>query len=93
MSFVDQVREVVAAIPPGRVATYGDIGKQIGVGPRQVGRAMSLLGDDIPWWRVTYADGTPATCHDGEARGMLAAEGTPMRGAKVDLDRARATMA
>lgn len=23
---------------------------------------MSQLDDNIPWWRVVYADGTPATC-------------------------------
>lgn len=89
MSVVDRVREAVAAIPAGRVATYGDLGRQIGVGPRQVGRAMSLLGDDVPWWRVVYADGRPATCHDGTAPALLAAEGTPLLGAKVDLRRAR----
>ncbi|MFC6013314.1 MGMT family protein [Nocardia lasii] len=90
MSVVDQVREVVVSIPVGRVATYGDIGRAIGVGPRQVGRAMSLLGADVPWWRVTYADGRPATCHDGGALALLVAEGTPLVGEKVDLRRARA---
>ncbi|KAF0845761.1 MGMT family protein [Nocardia caishijiensis] len=92
MSLVDQVRAVVVTIPAGQVATYGDIGRQLGVGPRQVGRAMSLLGDDIPWWRVTYADGRLATCHDGGAGARLAAEGTPLRGGKVDLARARAEL-
>ncbi len=89
MSIVDEVREAVIAIPAGTVASYGDIGKRIGAGPRQVGRAMSLLGDDVPWWRVVYADGRPATCHGGSARGMLHDEGTPMLGTRVDLDRAR----
>ncbi|MFC4372542.1 MGMT family protein [Nocardia halotolerans] len=92
MSIVDQVRAVVVTIPAGRVATYGDIGARIGVGPRQVGRVMSLLGDDVPWWRVAYADGRPATCHDGGARALLAAEGTPLRGDRIDLRRARTVL-
>jgi len=89
MSIIEDVREAVIAIPAGFVASYGDIGKRIGAGPRQVGRAMSLLGDSVPWWRVVYADGTPASCHSGRAPGLLNDEGTPMLGARVDMKRAR----
>jgi alkylated DNA nucleotide flippase Atl1 len=89
MSIIDDVREAVIAIPAGSVASYGDIGKSIGAGPRQVGRAMSLLDDSVPWWRVVYADGTPATCHGGRAPALLTEEGTPMLGARVDMKRAR----
>ena len=90
MSIIEDVREVVIAIPAGFVASYGDIGKRIGVGPRQVGRAMSVLRDEnVPWWRVVYADGTPATCHNGQAPGLLNDEGTPMSGTRVDMKRAR----
>ncbi|MEU6018397.1 MGMT family protein [Streptomyces sp. NPDC047515] len=89
MSIIEDVREAVIAIPAGAVASYGDIGKRIGVGPRQVGRAMSLLDDSVPWWRVVHADGTPASCHDGRAPGLLNDDGTPMFGARVDMTRAR----
>jgi alkylated DNA nucleotide flippase Atl1 len=89
MSIIDSIREAVTAIPAGAVASYGDIGERIGTGPRQVGRAMSLLGDSVPWWRVVHADGTPASCHDGRAHELLNDEGTPMRGASVDMKRAR----
>ena len=88
-SIIDDVREAVTAIPAGFVASYGDIGRRIGAGPRQVGRAMSLLGDSVPWWRVVYADGTPASCHSGRAPELLNGEGTPMSGARVDMKRAR----
>lgn len=54
---VEYVREAVAGAPVGCVASYGDIGERIGAGPRQVGRAMSLLDEGVPWWRVVYADG------------------------------------
>jgi alkylated DNA nucleotide flippase Atl1 len=89
MSIVEEVREAVNAIPAGFVASYGDIGKRIGAGPRQVGRAMSVLDDSVPWWRVVYADGTPSSCHSGQARKLLNREGIPMLGTKVDMDRAR----
>jgi alkylated DNA nucleotide flippase Atl1 len=89
MSIIDDVRDAVIAIPVGFVASYGDIGTRIGAGPRQVGRAMSLLDDSVPWWRVVYADGTPSSCHSGRAPGLLNDEGTPMLGARVDMERAR----
>jgi alkylated DNA nucleotide flippase Atl1 len=89
MSIVDEVREAVAAIPPGRVLSYGDIATRLGVGPRQVGRAMTLLDDAVPWWRVVHADGTPATCHGGTAPALLRAEGTPLIRTRVDLPHAR----
>ena len=89
MSIIEDVRDAVIAIPAGSVASYGDIGKKIGAGPRQVGRAMSLLDDSVPWWRVVYADGTPASCHGGRAPGLLNDEGTPMLGARVDMKRVR----
>ncbi|MGW4566084.1 MGMT family protein [Streptomyces sp. NPDC004561] len=89
MNLIEAVRAEVAAIPAGRVASYGDIGKRIGAGPRQVGRAMSLIDDSVPWWRVVYADGTPPSCHGGGARELLSHEGTPMLGTRVDMKRAR----
>jgi alkylated DNA nucleotide flippase Atl1 len=89
VSIIDDVRDAVIAIPAGFVASYGDIGKRIGTGPRQVGRAMSLLDDSVPWWRVVYADGRPPSCHGGHATELLGDEGTPMLGARVDMKRAR----
>ncbi|MEU6526780.1 MGMT family protein [Streptomyces sp. NPDC046924] len=89
MGLVDDVREAVLAIPAGSVASYGDIGRRIGAGPRQVGRAMSLLDESVPWWRVVHADGTPASCHGGTAPELLGDEAAPMRGGRVDMPRAR----
>lgn len=89
MSIVEQVRAAAIGIPTGRVASYGDIGAMIGAGPRQVGRAMTFLDDDVPWWRVVYANGTPASCHGGRAHGLLHDERTPMVGARVNMRLAR----
>lgn len=89
ISIIEDVHEAVIAIPAGFVASYGDIGKRTGVGPRQVRRVTSLLDDSVPWWGLVYADGTPASCHSGRAPGLLNEEGTPMLGARVDMKRAR----
>lgn len=89
MNTTDAVRRAVLAIPVGSVASYGDIAAWVGTGPRQVGRIMSLLGEDVPWWRVVRADGTPSSCHHGRAPDLLHGEGVPMRGRRVQLGRAR----
>lgn len=85
---VSQVRSTVMSIPAGRVASYGQIGRSLGIGPRQAGRAVALLGDDVPWWRVVYADGRPAACHGGQARPLLQAEGVQFCGDLVDMGKA-----
>jgi alkylated DNA nucleotide flippase Atl1 len=51
--YAELVLSVVEQIPPGQVATYGDIAEIVGRGgPRQVGHVMALLGGGVPWWRV-----------------------------------------
>jgi alkylated DNA nucleotide flippase Atl1 len=88
--YADAVLSVVEQIPAGRVATYGDIAEFVGQGgPRKVGRVMSQWGAGVSWWRVIRADGRPATGLEREAIARLRSEGTPLRGDRVDLSRAR----
>src|SRR5690242_467975 len=94
--YVDQVLQVVEAIPPGRVMSYGDIAEYLGEGgPRQVGRVMSLWGGGVAWWRVVHSDGSLLASHEYEALSMYRAEGTPLRPAadgvrpRLDMRRAR----
>ena len=59
---IDQrIWQVVMLIPPGKVATYGDIARQAGLpgAARRVGRALRGLPEDtgIPWHRVINAQG------------------------------------
>ncbi|AXH96706.1 MGMT family protein [Ornithinimicrobium avium] len=84
-----RVREAVRAVPPGAVVTYGDVAAAVGIGPRQAGRLVGRLSEDIPWWRVVHADGSTATCHGGTAGELLVAEGVSFHGARVDLGRHR----
>jgi methylated-DNA-protein-cysteine methyltransferase related protein len=48
------IYEVVAAIPRGAVATYGQVAELAGLprGHRQVARAMKFCPDGLPWQRV-----------------------------------------
>jgi alkylated DNA nucleotide flippase Atl1 len=88
--FAERVLDVVERIPPGRVMAYGDIAEYLGEGgPRQVGRVMALWGGGVPWWRVIRADGSPPICDVEGARRYYAAEGTPLRGERVDMRLAR----
>ena len=54
---IERVLRTVEAIPPGRVAAYGQVGAICGIGPRLVGRIMREWGTGVPWWRVTNASG------------------------------------
>jgi alkylated DNA nucleotide flippase Atl1 len=89
-----RVLDVVDAIPPGQVMSYGDIAEYLGAGgTRQVGRVLSRYGGGAPWWRVLHADGTPAPGHEVQALRHYQAEGTPLRSAarpvRVDMRKAR----
>jgi len=94
--YVDRVLDVVDAIPPGQVMSYGDIAEYLGQGgPRQVGRVMSLWGGGVAWWRVIHADGSFLHGHEREALAHYREEGTPLRGTgpsgglRVDMRKAR----
>jgi len=71
----------VRSIPPGFVATYGDLCPGA---PRRAGAALASNDDpDLPWHRVVRADGSLAV---GERqRQLLEAEGVPFRGSRVNL--------
>lgn len=83
---------MVLAIPPGRVATYGQIADLAGL-PRRarlVGRALRELEDEnVPWHRVLRAGGRLAFARGStqylEQRERLMAEGVAFDGERVDL--------
>lgn len=89
-SFDQRVWGVVAQIPPGRVATYGQIAELIGAWgcARQVGWALRRLPlpSDVPWQRVVNSQGRISMTlsrqgSDWIQRDLLLAEGIP-----VDLE-------
>ncbi|HEX2073790.1 MAG TPA: MGMT family protein [Geodermatophilus sp.] len=81
----EAVFDAVEQIPPGRVSTYGAIGRLVGVGPRRVARALATGGGAVPWHRVVRADGTVAEPVRVRQLELLAGEGVPLRGGRVDL--------
>jgi methylated-DNA-protein-cysteine methyltransferase related protein len=76
------IYRLVRQIPPGRVLSYGEIGRRVGAGPRQVAAAMRNCPAGLPWHRVVGAGGTIRT--PGEyawiQRERLIAEGIRFRG-------------
>jgi methylated-DNA-protein-cysteine methyltransferase related protein len=91
--YVEAVLDLVERIPPGRVMTYGAIADALvdetgRASPRLVGTIMARHGGAVPWFRVVNASGRLPPGHEQRARRLLAAEGTPMRGDRVDLCRA-----
>ena len=49
--FYQQVYDIVAQVPPGRVVSYGQIARMLGRprAAREVGRAMRLCPEGLPW--------------------------------------------
>ena len=83
---VESVRALVAAIPPGRVATYGDIATAAGLSsPRIVGWIMRTDSSDLPWHRVLRASGEPAPHLRDEQLGRLRTEGALAVDGRVSL--------
>ncbi len=87
---VERVRALVAEIPPGRVATYGDIACAAGLSsPRIVGWIMRTDSHDLPWHRVLSASGRPAAHLADDQLALLRAEGVPTEGGRVPLIQVR----
>ena len=84
--YSSHVLDVVDAIPPGQVMSYGDIAEYLGEGgPRQVGRVMTLWGGGVAWWRVVHANGSLLAGHEAAALAHYLAEGTPLRSRRAPV--------
>jgi O-6-methylguanine DNA methyltransferase len=93
--FFAKVLSIVRRIPPGRVATYGDVAAMAGQprAARAVGNIMRGCGrPDVPCHRVIAAGGRLGGYGGSEVlkRSLLVAEGIVVSGSRVrDLDRVR----
>lgn len=95
-SFKQRIWQIVAAIPPGRVTTYGDVALLAGSprAARQVGGVLSRLpeGNTLPWHRVINRHGTISLQGDRlfRQRDALEAEGVEVSDAgEIDLGQYR----
>jgi methylated-DNA-protein-cysteine methyltransferase-like protein len=88
------IYDLVRRIPPGKVATYGQISHYVaGSTPRIVGFALAGVkpGSDIPWQRVINARGEISPHRGGEGssrqRDILEDEGIEFdRKGRIDLN-------
>ena len=99
--YKNQVWEIVRQIPPGLVATYGQIARMIpppgnmplrsynAFGPRWVGGAMAACPQDVPWQRVLNSKGEISLRPGADQqRQLLEEEGVIFDGrGRVDLAR------
>lgn len=93
-SAFEQIYRLVQLVPAGRVATYGQIARLLGMprGARTVGWALRSLPDDldVPWQRIVNARGTisfgPGSPGAGIQRSLLEEEGIVFdEQGKIDL--------
>ena len=91
----ERVWRVVASIPEGAVATYGQVAELAGLprGARHVGRVLAALPSDsrLPWHRVVNARGELSLggASGRRQRERLRAEGHRFRNGRLDLQRCR----
>ena len=87
---------LVRQVPPGYVATYGQLGQMLGCSARTVGFAMASIppGSDVPWQRIINSQGKVSPRRDGEGNllqyDLLVAEGLNFDSSqRLDLQRYR----
>lgn len=93
-SVQQQIYAVVRQIPPGRVASYGQIARIVGLGisAKMVGFALAGLkeGTDVPWQRVINSQGKISLPGMGGViqKNLLLEEGIEFdQNGRIDLNR------
>lgn len=96
-SIYEKINDVVRQVPPGKVATYGQIAKIVGrCTACLVGYAMAALpaGSDVPWQRIINHKREISSSIRGDGglrqRQLLEAEGIYFaKGGRVDFRKVR----
>ena len=80
-----RIIDVLLALGPGEVSTYGDVADVAGYPGRSrlVGRILATTDVEVPWWRVVNAAGRLLPGHEAEQRALLQAEDVVCRGDRV----------
>ncbi|WP_309143299.1 MGMT family protein [Microbulbifer okhotskensis] len=94
-SALDRICRVLAAIPEGRVVTYGDLAEMAGYprAARLAGQTLRKLprGTKLPWHRVINAQGRISLPEPGASRQRkrLEHEGITLLKGRVDMSKYR----
>jgi methylated-DNA-protein-cysteine methyltransferase-like protein len=85
MIFEDAVIAAICEIPPGEVATYGDIAAEAGFpgAARAVGNLLRHTAEDLPWWRVVGAGLRLVSPDPSEQAARLIQEGWKVERARL----------
>jgi len=83
-AFERRVREVIVALQPGDLATYGEVAEEAGHpgAARAVGNILAE-SEGLPWWRVVAASGRLVPGHEAEQTRRLRAEGVTVAGGRI----------
>ncbi len=80
-----RIVDVIRALVPGEVVTYGDVADVAGFPGRSrlVGRILATTEEDLPWWRVVNAAGRLVPGNEHEQAAVLRGEGVVVREGRV----------
>ena len=81
-----RVLDVLRALGPGEVVSYGDIAEDAGFPGRSraVGHLLATTTEAVPWWRVVTSNGRLVPGHEATQAQRLRGEGV-----RVDSGRVR----
>ena len=81
----ERALDVLRALSPGEVVSYGDVADDAGF-PRRarfVGHLLATTPVSVPWWRVVTSTGRLVPGHETEQARRLRAEGVLVRDGRV----------
>ena len=80
-----RIVDVIVALQPGEVVTYGDIADVAGYPKlsRLVGHILATTEIDVPWWRVVNAAGRLVPGHERTQARLLREEDVVVRNGHV----------
>jgi methylated-DNA-protein-cysteine methyltransferase-like protein len=80
-----RIIDVLVALQPGEVTTYGDVAEVAGYPKRArlVGHVLATTDIEVPWWRVVNVAGRLVPGHERTQAQQLRSEGVVVRAGKV----------
>ena len=89
MSALDELWTVVRSVPPGCVASYGEVGRALSrpVSGVLVGKWMAACPHDVPWWRIVGKSGDLLVAGRHPELGLLQKQRLEREGVEFDGDR------